>query len=435
MDSKEGVIMSFLRLIKYKRYQKKFCKLFVKKSKEKINYRYYLKHLDKGPYREAFINVAIYDVLDNYGFKRLVNGIYKLKRKKHQYNVKTYFLNRKLFNANYININSFIRGWGLVGEIEFINHKWLSKIVVTYTSNNSSETIIEYNFTFKKIINTSWQIHQFVIDEIKRAKKEWYFFSYANKNLIKKANCRQLHECDNAFFCDILQSYLCKFFYTEFGKYYGLPIEFCYSVSHFNKLVKEINTEHIFWDCYKKDKSKEVLAVNSYFDDRYEVHHYCKGKTLPSPVLLNFFSEMSMEFYLQVFFKIEEYELEKHMRKYLNSRKKFVSSKDVKWLINKLRLITEQKNELKNIYDNNTHNMYCNFNKWNLFGKDRKRNEMFIRFPDKLSQFEQMYKNNLEYLKSISSTQNDKILIIIAVATLIATIIGILTTVLLSLLR
>lgn len=426
---------NILRLLKYKHHQKTFCKKFIKTSKEKPEYKYYLRHKDKKSYRESFVNIAVYDVLDNYGFKKLINGIYKMKNNKKQFSADTNYINRRLNNINYINKDSFIRGWGLIGEIAFNDHKWFSKLTITYTSNNSAEIIVKYDFHFKKIISSSFQIHQFVLDELKQAKKEIYFHSYANIKLIEKGNFKNLYECDYLFFCDILQSYICKYFFSYIGKENKLPVEFCICVSNFKSFKKFILNEPALLSCYKNDTEKELLCISSYYyDDRYLAFHYCKGPYLPNSILLSLFSDMSMEFYFQVFSKIEEYELEKHMRKYLNSRKRFVSNKDIKWLINKIRLINEQKNEIGKIVKHFNKHSKWDTNEWFLVLDGKRQDEKLIQYPKYLSEFENMYNNNLEFLKSISATQNDKVVIVIALATLIATIIGIGVTVALNIL-
>lgn len=75
-------------------------------------------------------------------------------------------------------------------------------------------------------------------------------------------------------------------------------------------------------------------------------------------------------------------------------------------------------------------------NEWTLVLKGEKQSDKgFIMFPEYIERFEEMYENNLEYLKSIATTQNDTILIIVAVATLMATIAGILVTILSTLYR
>ena len=118
------------------------------------------------------------------------------------------------------------------------------------------------------------------------------------------------------------------------------------------------------------------------------------------------------------------------MSKYLNSYKRFVSSKDIKGLINKLRYIREQKGLIQDrIESMKYYNDEC-LNEWILMLKGKKQsNKSFIMFPKRIDKFEKMYLNNLEYIKSISSTQNNTVVIVVALATLFATIAGIVLTI------
>ena len=423
-----GININIFKLLGYKHYQKTFCKNYIKRAKQIEGYNDYLIKHDNDSNKESFFEVSIYDVLDNRGVKKLVNGIYKMKRKKKLFKVETFYRNRKLNNTNYINIFSSSRGWARIGDISFNKHKWLSKISITHTANNSSEIIVEYNFQFKKVIDSSFKIHLFVMDELKNAKKELYFHSFANKNIIKNAKFEELYECDNAFFGDILQSYICEYFYTKYGTKYKLPMEYCFSVDNFEQFREKLLQRKSPLQIYIHDNRSELICVDSFLDDRYTVSHYCKAPHFPNPILLHFFSDMSMELYLQTFYDIEKYELEKHMRKYLNSRKRFVKNKDIKWLIRKIRNISEQKNEIEEIEKKKARYAVYKKDEWYLYFDGKKQKETFIMFPEKLNRFEQIYTNHLEYLKSIASTQNDQAILIISLLAFIASVIGILLT-------
>lgn len=419
-----------LRIIKYKRYQKWFCKQFVKQSNAKSEYEYLLKHYDKKSPKEAFTTVAIYDVLDNDGFRRLINALYRLKKRKKEFEVETYYYNRKSSKTNYIANNQTDCITGSVGTIKLKNNKWISEIDISFTYCNLSEVIIQYTFHFKRIMNTSVLCHRFVVEELSKAKKELYFHTFSNKNIIKKPNYHQLNECDEIFFIDILQAYICKWFYTKNGKRYQLPVEFCVTIGKYNSRIKrQLNNAFLFW-CYEHKNKKEHLLVDDIRQERCIINHYITGNKFAFPMLLEYFSEYTMEMYYQTFNKIELHEIELHMRKYLNSNKRFVSSKDMKWLINKLRYIREQKGRIQRRIDKKDSYNLQKQNEWTLVLEGEKQSDKhFIMFPDYIEKFEEMYENNLEYLKSIATTQNDKVLIIVAVATLVATIAGILLSI------
>lgn len=61
---------------------------------------------------------------------------------------------------------------------------------------------------------------------------------------------------------------------------------------------------------------------------------------------------------------------------------------------------------------------------------EKKENNDFINYPVYTQYFKNLYQQNLEYLNSIASVQNNKVITIVTVATFIATIISILISLL-----
>ena len=275
---------------------------------------------------------------------KLVKSLHRLK-KKDEYEVDVNYSTRHFRKLNYINSSMTGMQTGIIGSIKLKEDKWISEISLHYTYINNSEAIIEYCFYFKKVMRTYIQIHGFVMDNIIKAKKPWYFHTYADKSIIRKANCDELFRLDDIFFVDILQAYICNLFYTQLGNKYKLPVEYSYKIYHNNyKKTKRLRKEFL-QECYEKGKEHLIISDLNY--DRFEASHFYSGKYFYNPMLLSYFSNFSTEFYYKAFMNIELEELERHMRKYLNSRKKFVSSKDMKWLINKIRYIREQEKRIE----------------------------------------------------------------------------------------
>lgn len=418
------------RKIRYKLYQKWFCKQYVKRSKALPEYKYYLKYQSKKDWvRGDFIHVAIYDVLDNNGLNKLVKSLHRLK-KQGNYKVDINYLTRRFKKLNYINSNMTGQQTGVIGSIKFKEDKWISEINVSYTYINNSEAIIEYCFYFRKVMCTYVQIHGFVMDNILRAKKSWYFHTYANKSIIKKARYDELFRLDDIFFADILQSYICDLFYTQLGNKYKLPVEYSYKIYRSNyKKTKKLRNAFLT-ECY--EKGKEYLIISDLNYDRFEAAHFYSGKYFHNPMLLYYFSDFSIEFYYKAFMKIELEELERHMRKYLNSRKKFVSSKDMKWLINKIRYIREREKRIEFVLKDENKKYIESKIGWSLFLHGKRENEDLINYPNQINRFKLLYEQNLEYLNSIASVQNDKIVIIVTITTLIVTIASVVVTLFLS---
>lgn len=417
------------KMIKYKRYQKWFCKQYLKRAVALPNYDMFLKHCSKtDPLPSSFCNVALYDVIDNDGMNKLIKSIYKLKSHKKQYSVDTPYLYHRFKKLNYINSNLNGSITGRIAEIKLTSSKWIRSISIGFTYINSSQCLIEYIFGFKKVISTCTQIHNFVVDEIKQIRKEAYFHSYANKKIIKEARYKEIMELDNIFFADILQGYICSLFYTEFGKDYKLPIEYCLKLHKYNFKKRKKLRNPFLCESYENGRKQMIISTLKY--DRFELFSYNTGKYLPSPSLLHYCSTFSTEIYYKAFFHIETAELERKMRKYLNSRKRFISSKDIKWFINKIRYIKEQKSKIEKVINNKDDIYYSEFFQWKSYYRGDAKEHGFINYPEYTDHFLIQYEQNLDYLNSIASVQNNLVIILVAVATLLATLAGIIITIL-----
>lgn len=423
----KGVEKLFIRKIHDKFYRTWFCKQYVKRSKELLQYTFLLKYLrKKSSIKTRFINVSVYDVLDNDGMNCLIKKLYRLK-KDDTYKVSTRYRKPAFKTMDYIGRNLAGMETGLIGEVKFKENKWLSGITIGYTYANSSEIILEYCFEFKKVMGTYIQIHDFVVDNILTIKKPPFFHSYADKNVIKRADYREIFKLDEIFFADILQAYICQLFYTQIGLICKLPVEYDKLVNKLSKRDKQKLKELFPCECYEQDE--KFLIVNKLNYNRFEITHLQQGKDFPRSVLLTFFSFFSTEMLYNTFYSFELNLIECRMRKYLNSRRSFVSSGDIKWFINKQRKIAEQEEKIKErLKPENRKELKRNgLVGWNLYCNGKKEEKFdFINYPVYTQYFKNLYQQNLEYLNSIASVQNNKVITIITVATFIATIISIL---------
>ena len=96
------------------------------------------------------------------------------------------------------------------------------------------------------------------------------------------------------------------------------------------------------------------------------------------------------------------------MRKYLNSRKTLINSKDIKWLINKIRYIREQEKRIEFVL-NDEKKFIEHMIGWTLHIAGKKEDEDFIDYPTNTNYFKTLYEQNLEYLTSIASVQMTKL--------------------------
>lgn len=425
------MVKLFIRKMRDKLYRTWFCKQFVNRSKKLSQYTFFLKYMRKKSFiKTKFINVSVYDVLDNDGMNRLIKKLYRLK-KDDAYEVSTHYIKHAIKTVDYIGRNLVGVQTGFIGEVKFKNNKWLSGITIRYTYANSSEIILEYCFAFKKIMNTYVQIHDFVLDNILSVKKPLFFHAYADKSIIKRANCHEIFKLDDVFFADILQAYICQLFYTKIGRTSKLPVEYDMLTNKLSKRDKQELREVFLSECY--EQNGKFLIANRLNYDRFEVTYLEQGKYFPRSLLLEFFSFFPTEMLYKAFYSFELNSIESRMRKYLNSRRSFVSSDDMKWFINKQRQIVEQEEQTKErLKPENRENLERHgIVGWNLYcSGEKKENNDFINYPVYTQYFKNLYQQNLEYLNSIASVQNNKVITIVTVATFIATIISILISLL-----
>lgn len=410
------------RKIRIKISQIVFCEMYLKKLRASPNYKYFLKHLGKNSYLKAsFFRVSLYDVIDNNDFNKLIHRIYHLKRK-YDLNVDTNYLLFRFRKVNYINSNLIGNHWGRIATITPKEDKWLHSIEIGYTYANNSQALIQFEFIFKKSMNTPLKIHQFIEDNIAYVKKEFYFFAYGKTESWDKADNRELLRLDETLFADVLQAYICTIFSTHYGKYYKLPIEYSCHIRNYNKKVqRKLRSAFL---CAEYEKGNEHIVISSH-SDRYEVYHFLAGKYYPNSILINYFSTFSSEMYFSAFSTIEVEELERRMRKYLNSSRSVISSKDIKWLVNKKRYIDEQAPRIERTLQPDNKKYISHLIEWNCFFQGKPQGRDIINYPEKTSYFLKLYEENLSYLNAISNVQNNKVLVFLAVATLIATIAGI----------
>ena len=407
----------------YEQYQKWFCKQYIKRQGKMPYLEEYFRHQTKKDYvRGEFVQIVLFDILDNDGMNRLINKLYQTKRKK-EYNVDVYYLTHFFKKKNYICQNIAGKSTGIIGRIQFNENKWLSELELTYTYVNNSQILIKYAFHFRKVMSTYKQIHDFVVDNILKVKKKYYFHTYADKKIIKKATYREIVELDDIFLGDILQAYICELLYTQYGNRYKFPLEYCLKIKQYNfKTEKRLRNAFL---CEVYEKNNEYIIVETFCHNRYEAAHYCRGKVFPNSLLIKYFVEFTTEMYYTAFNEVELNELERHMRKYLNSRKVFINSNDIKWLVNKIRYIKEQEDKLKFTLSSENQIYIKNMLGWKYYIGGKEKADDFINYPKQTLFFKNLYQQNLEYLNAIAAVQNDKVVIMVAVMTLFATILGI----------
>ncbi len=389
-----------------------------KTSDEK--YLFYLKHVDKkDEIRSDIFEISIYDRLENHGMNILIRKIHELNKSK-RYSVHAFYRKPGRKELDYIFGNLEGQSTFSIADVTVNNDKWIKRIIISGTYSTNSEILIEYSFNLQKTISSYRAMHDFVYEHPLHYFNKYEFYSiYLHMKDLRFLNyLEQEEKC----FYDYFQELLCELFYTEYGKKYPLPMEVRSHIYKYNKKKERLLANSFLTSVYKCDN--EFLLFPAY-ENRFYALNYYYGKQYPSSQLFHYFSEYSAEMYYKVFRKIEITELEQKMRKYLNSRKKAVSAKDMKWMINKLRGIEEKESSIRR----NTEQKPEWKKKWQRYDKKTWIEEDIVSQNSASSHFKDLYKKNLEYLQAISTTRDNKIVYIITIISLIVAFVGLIISV------
>lgn len=382
-------------------------------------YLYYLKRLDKkDKFRTELFKIAIYDKLENHGMNNLVKKIHALKKNK-KYRVQIYYKKPGAIDIDLISRNLDGQSTFSIAEIIFNEDKWIKRIEIAGTYITSSDVLIEYTFYMKINISSYRIIHDFVMEHnIHYTKYDFYAIYYHFDGFCLSDCVKQ----EGEILFDIFQDLICELFFSDYGSKYPLPMEVYCHIYKYNRKKEQMIKNSFLTAVYKKEN--EFLLI-PYYKGRFYATIYFYGREYSHNTLFRYFSEYSIEMYYKTFWKIEMAELETRMRKYLNSRKKSVSAKDIKWMINKLRGIEEKENIIKNKLNQNKEDD----KKWR-----KQENGKWIKqdliFDNSCSlSFKDLYKRNLEYLQAISSTRDNKIVYIISIVSLGVAFIGLIISI------
>ena len=343
----------------------------------------------------------------------LIRRIHELKENK-KYSVRTHYLKPGRKELDYISGNFEGQSTFSIADVAVNGDKWISSIIISGTYSTNSEILIEYSFNLKKPIASYRAMHDFVYEHPIIHFNQYDFYSIYMH--MKDLRLHDYLEQEEKNFYDYFQETLCEDFYTEYGKKYPLPIEVCSHINKYSKKVERLLANSFLTTVYKCDNG---FLLFPFYENRFYAFNYYYGKLYAGSQLFSYFSEYSVEMYYKAFRKIEMSELEQKMRKYLNSRKKAVSGKDMKWMINKLRGIEEKENSIKR----NIEQKPDWKKKWQRFDLKTWIEEDIISQTNS-SYFKDLYKRNLEYLQAISTTRDNKITYTITVISLIIALIG-----------
>lgn len=286
----------------------------------------------------SLMHVEVYDVLDNKQMNRLIRRIASLDNKK--FDVDLIYKKSRLKTRNYIRPQFDHRSTAILATIKQKNDNFMPEIGISWTQINNDEAVIEYRFSFGKVISS--------IDDCKSKVLDYWDLIMAVESLpfYKSVDDFRSHDDENdehiyRMFLTIFQGFVNKHLYTNLGHKYQLPInvlQLSKTSRHINELLRN---EHLFARIYKKSR-KKIYIIHSPIDE-WMIRTLVIGKSYSREGLLGYFSEYGMNYYYYIFGKIEVSELSSKLTNYLNSGKTKLSLKNRRWLFRKFRRVSEVK--------------------------------------------------------------------------------------------
>lgn len=367
----------------------------------------------------AIWEVKFFDVFNNTQLNNLIKGISNLNKEK--YSIDLSLMPKKYKDLNYLIIQYDNSSTRSLCEVTFKDDLFINNVRAGFTQINNNQAVVEFSISFKEIMT-----HNLWINFIKENKELLYgkkFFGYYNiDEMITSAHFSLIYNSISKVIDAALQAKLLSVFSLNFGNEYTLPQYNAIHVpqEHFKKeyfdnmflcRTYEINNKYLIVDI----TSDEGLKMDLYFSGVYSSINF-----------LQLLARYRMDFYYFLFEKIERFEINRRVNKYfLNSRKR-IALKDYRWLINKIRSLND--NKLRENYTDSGELL----EDWKSFydGKE----EEFIDFENGqyTKKYNTIYSECFDHIKMAYSIQKENLVIYIATLSLIASLIGIVTTVLLG---
>lgn len=365
-------------------------------------------------------NVTIYDVLTNNDLNKLVKSLYKLNDK--EYIKKINFRKKKSKNLQYLRLEINHTGGGTLANIEFKNHDYFKGISLSYTQVTNQTIAIEYKISFKKAILFT-EIRNFIRNNIKSTYFTDFTSIYDNEDL-KEENDDFIHQREMHYMRDIFQSFIVKKLFSNYGKIYQLPLGYTINYEKNIENENELKNPFLMQSLYNKKEDYYIIVdtLNNY--PTYYLNF--SGKTIPRFPFLYKFQYLGNEFYYNMFNQIENMELNAKVTRYLLGNYKIVKKKDYLWLVNKLRALKDSD------FKPNIDNERIKKDDWEIRVNDEPSENDFFTGNNLTIKYSRIYNEYHDYMKTLLTTQNDTIVLLVGSLTLIFTVLGILLTLFLS---
>jgi hypothetical protein len=359
--------------------------------------------------------VTFFDTYDNKGINKLVKGISKLNKGK--YDVDLTLRPKRFKDLNYLNLQYDHTSTASLAKVKFLDDMFIREITSSFAQINNNQIVVEYEIYFNKIMN-----NKMLLDFIKNNKDILYrksFIKYYDLDrIIDSKKFDGIYWIFEKLVISAFQAKLLEVIKLNFGKKYKLPS--CLIINYPEGLYNKKYFRDVFLsETYEINDGEQYLIISKISQEGLEMELYFSGSTYKPLSFTHFISMYRMNFYYLLFDQIESYVLNQKMNKYFNESKNSISSKDYKWLVNKIRAINDNR-----LLRNHEKTYKKELKKWKAFCDGK---EIDLAFSNNLyiKKYEIIYNECLEHVKIVYVLQKENLIIKIASSTLIATLLGI----------
>ncbi|KOY17856.1 hypothetical protein [Paenibacillus xylanivorans] len=413
---------------KYQKQRKKYVNQLIDIIENSTEYQDYI-DLDERYKRfvksKALLKVwgfSILDTYDNKAMNRLIKRISKLNMEKYQ--VTLNYRPKKIRDLNYFTLQYVGSSQSSLAKIEFLDDRFIREITVSFSQVNNNQAVVEFKISFNKIMDD-----KMFLDFIKNNKESVYnkkFIDYYNlDNLINTRDFSEIYRMFNELVGLMVQSKLMEIAELNYGLLYKLP---SLKVINYPKNVfdQEAFKDVFLSTTYEIRNGEQYLITDMTRSDGLEMELYFTGRTYSPLTFTSILSIYRMDFYYFLFDRIEESELNQKMNKYFNQAKDNITSKDYKWLVNKIRAINDNK-----LHMSSQKNDRSEIREWKAFYGGEEI-ELYFANNKYIEKYKTIYSECLDHIKVLYSVGKESLIINIAILTLVATLLGIGVTVLMT---
>lgn len=365
---------------------------------------------------------TILETYDNKAMNRLIKKFSKLNREKYQ--VALNYKPKKIRDLNYFTLQYAGSSQSALATIKFLDDKFIREITASFSQVNNNQAVVEFKISFVKIMDDV-RLLEFIKDNKRHLYNKRFVGYYNLDSLMRTMDFSDIYRIFDELVDSMVQSKLMEIAELCYGFTYKLPSLKVINYPE-NAFDKEAFRDVFLSATYEIRNGEQYLITDMTGYGGLKMELYFTGNTYSPLTFTSILSSYRMDFYYFLFDRIEEFELNQKMNKYFNEGKDKITSKDYKWLVNKIRAIND--NKLHMSYQKNDRS---EVKEWKAFYEGE---EIEIYFTNNKynEKYKTIYTECLDHIKVLYAVGKENLIINIALMTFVVTLLGIGVTVLMT---